>query len=69
MGTLVLSAKTRKAKSRLKQWGNKWEIIRGNADSWQIIAFKDTTRTHDSIRWVNKCCDPDFEIVNIDIED
>ena len=65
MSTIVLKAKTRKAKSRLRQWGNRWEVLGDNNNSWQIVSFEDRTDSHESLRWVNKCCDPDFEILEL----
>ena len=62
MDTLILTAKSRKAKNRIRQWGNKWEILRESNDSWMVVSCQDNTENHESIRWVNKMCDPDFTI-------
>jgi hypothetical protein len=63
MGTLVLGAKSRKAKNRIRQWGIKWEILRESNDSWLVVAFQDSTDTNESVRWINKYCDPDFNVL------
>jgi len=63
---ITLKAKTKKAKERIAQHGDKWMVIRESdripaRDTHGRFFFIESLKTH-SIRWVGEMHDPDFEV-------
>lgn len=63
---MILKAKTHKGKNRIAQWGNEWVAVEETGNKFLIVSVKEVRTPGewpDSIRWVEKENDPDFEIV------
>lgn len=59
---ITLTPKTNKAKARVEQWGNKWEVRGEYNNRFCLVAVGDNSEgIPNSIRWIDKDNDPDFD--------
>jgi hypothetical protein len=61
---IILSGKSKKGKSRIKQFGEEWDIVgeHTSTEKWLLRSKNTDSQGSDDLRWVFMNDDPDFNI-------
>lgn len=62
---MIIKGKTQKGKNRIREWGSEWNILERKGDRIAIVSIKEQCNwSANSVRWIEKNNDQDFEIIS-----